>query len=65
MYHLQTLVDGAPHAFGADWAALVEFGPDGAPSGVLAAQRNLPIVRRNFPLIARGKQWRPRAPRAR
>lgn len=25
---LQTLVDGAPHAFGADWAALVEYGPD-------------------------------------
>lgn len=27
---LQTLVDGAPHAFGADWGALVEYGPDGA-----------------------------------
>ena len=26
---LQTLVDGAPHAFGADWGALVEYGPDG------------------------------------
>jgi hypothetical protein len=25
---LQTLVDGAPHAFGADWGALVEYGPD-------------------------------------
>ncbi|GAB3269250.1 ACT domain-containing protein [Kineosporia babensis] len=25
---LQTLVDGAPHCFGADWAALVEYGPD-------------------------------------
>jgi hypothetical protein len=27
---LQTLVDGAPHAFGADWGALVEYGPDSA-----------------------------------
>jgi len=27
---LQTLVDGAPHAFGADWGALVEYGPDAA-----------------------------------
>ncbi|GLY26681.1 ACT domain-containing protein [Kineosporia sp. NBRC 101731] len=25
---LQTLVDGAPHCFGADWAALVEYGTD-------------------------------------
>ena len=26
---LQTLVDGAPHALGGDWAALVEYAPDG------------------------------------
>ncbi len=33
---LQTLVDGAPHCFGAEWAALVEYGPDlGAVSSVL------------------------------
>ena len=33
---LHTLVDGAPAAVGADWAALLEFGPDGGQSGVLA-----------------------------
>jgi hypothetical protein len=33
---LQTLVDGAPHAFGADWSALIEYGPDAAMIGVLA-----------------------------
>jgi hypothetical protein len=33
---LQTLVDGAPHAFGADWGALVEYGPDAGVLGVLA-----------------------------
>jgi hypothetical protein len=33
---LQTLVDGAPGALGADWAALIEYGPDGAQSAVLA-----------------------------
>jgi hypothetical protein len=32
---LQTLVDGAPHALGADWAALVEYGPDAVVHGVL------------------------------
>lgn len=32
---LQTLVDGAPHAFGADWGALVEYGPDATVLGVL------------------------------
>jgi hypothetical protein len=26
---LRTLVDGAPHALGGDWAALLEYGPDG------------------------------------
>jgi ACT domain len=39
---LQTLVDGAPHAFGADWGALVEYGTDGAPSGVLAVSAACP-----------------------
>lgn len=33
---LQTLVDGAPHCFGAEWAALVEYGSDlAAVSSVL------------------------------
>jgi hypothetical protein len=39
---LQTLVDGAPHAFGADWGALAEYGADGAPSGVLAVSAACP-----------------------
>jgi hypothetical protein len=39
---LQTLVDGAPHAFGADWGALVEYGADLAPSGVLAVSAAAP-----------------------
>src|SRR4029453_17566843 len=26
---LQTLVDGAPHAIGADWCAILEYGADG------------------------------------
>jgi ACT domain len=39
---LQTLVDGAPHAFGADWAAVVEYSADGAPSGVLAISAACP-----------------------
>jgi hypothetical protein len=39
---LQTLVDGAPHAFGADWGALIEYGPDAAPSGVLALSPSSP-----------------------
>ncbi len=39
---LQTLVDGAPHAFGADWGALVEYGADGAPSHVLAVSAGCP-----------------------
>lgn len=33
---LRTLVDGAPGALGADWAAIVEYGPDGEPVAVLA-----------------------------
>lgn len=32
----QTLVDGSPGALGADWGALVEFGPAGAMTAVLA-----------------------------
>jgi hypothetical protein len=39
---LQTLVDGAPHAFGADWAALVEYGPDAVVLGVLAISVHSP-----------------------
>ena len=33
---LRTLVDGAPGALGADWSALIEYGPDGAQAAVLA-----------------------------
>jgi hypothetical protein len=32
----QTLVDGAPGALGADWGALVEYGPDGSVGAVVA-----------------------------
>jgi hypothetical protein len=39
---LQTLVDGAPHAFGADWGALIEYGPDAAVLGVLAVSMHGP-----------------------
>jgi ACT domain-containing protein len=39
---LQTLVDGAPHAFGADWAALIEYGPDATMLGVLVTSVNSP-----------------------
>jgi ACT domain-containing protein len=39
---LQTLVDGAPHAFGGDWCALVEYGGDGAMSGVVATSVGCP-----------------------
>lgn len=39
---LQTLVDGAPHALGADWCALVEYGPDAAVLGVVSASVNSP-----------------------
>ena len=41
---LQTLVDGAPGALGADWAALVEFDPDGAQSAVLAVSTRGPAT---------------------
>ena len=39
---LQTLVDGAPHAFGADWSALVEYGAGGEVSGVAAVSLGCP-----------------------
>jgi ACT domain len=39
---LQTLVDGAPHAFGADWGALIEFGPDAMMLGVLVLSATAP-----------------------
>ena len=39
---LQTLVDGAPGALGADWAALVEFEQDGSQSAVLAVSTRGP-----------------------
>jgi hypothetical protein len=39
---LQTLVDGAPHAFGADWAAIVEYGAAGEVSGVAAVSVGCP-----------------------
>jgi hypothetical protein len=39
---LQTLVDGAPHAFGADWGALIEYGPDAAVLGVLVLSAGCP-----------------------
>jgi hypothetical protein len=39
---LQTLVDGAPGALGADWAALIEFGPHGGQSAVLAVSTRGP-----------------------
>jgi len=41
---LQTLVDGAPGALGADWAALVEFDPDGAQQAVLAVSTRGPAA---------------------
>jgi hypothetical protein len=40
---LQTLVDGAPGALGSDWAALIEFGADGAQSDVLAVSTRAPV----------------------
>lgn len=39
---LQTLVDGAPHAFGGDWSALVEYGPDATVLAVLAISAQSP-----------------------
>ncbi len=38
----QTLVDGAPPAVGADWAALVEFEPDGGQRAVVALSLRAP-----------------------
>jgi hypothetical protein len=39
---LQTLVDGAPHAFGADWSALLEYGASGEVAGVTAVSLGSP-----------------------
>ena len=39
---LQTLVDGSPGALGADWAALLEYGADGAQAAVLAVSTRGP-----------------------
>jgi hypothetical protein len=39
---MRTLVDGAPSALGADWAALLEFGDDGAQSAVIARSVQAP-----------------------
>lgn len=50
---LQTLVDGAPGALGADWGAVIEFGPDDAPTGVRGISPKCPgedHVRVNAPL---------------
>jgi hypothetical protein len=35
-------VDGAPHAFGADWCALVEYAADGEPGGAFAVSLGCP-----------------------
>jgi hypothetical protein len=50
---LQTLVDGAPGALGADWGAVIEFGADDAPTGVRGISPKCPgeeHVRVNAPL---------------
>jgi len=39
---LETLVDGAPPALGADWAAILRFGEDGDPKEVLAISHRSP-----------------------
>lgn len=39
---LRTLVDGAPAALGADWAALLEFGPEGEQTAVIARSIRAP-----------------------
>jgi hypothetical protein len=39
---LRTLVDGAPGALGADWAAVLLFGPDGAQQEVLSTSERAP-----------------------
>jgi acetolactate synthase small subunit len=39
---LQTLVDGAPAALGADWAALIDYESDGGPCTVLAVSTRAP-----------------------
>lgn len=40
----QTLVDGAPGALGADWGALLEYGPDGAMQAVVALSPSSPAA---------------------
>jgi len=39
---LQTLVDGAPHAFGADWCAILEYGAGGEVEAVVAVGLGCP-----------------------
>ena len=39
---LQTMVDGAPHAFGADWAVVVEYDPGGMFGKVLMTSPSCP-----------------------
>lgn len=39
---VQTLVDGAPGALGADWAAIVGYGVDGDPAAVVAVSTKAP-----------------------
>lgn len=40
----QTLVDGAPGALGADWGALIEFGPDGSMQAVVVVSPSSPAA---------------------
>lgn len=39
---LQTLVDGAPGAVGADWGAAITYGPEGTATGVAAISASCP-----------------------
>jgi ACT domain len=39
---LKTLVDGAPAALGADWCAVLEWGPSGVPDAVIAVSAGCP-----------------------
>jgi hypothetical protein len=41
---VRTLVDGAPRALGADWAAVLAFDPAGAQDGVLAVSPTAPAA---------------------
>jgi hypothetical protein len=57
---LQTLVDGAPGAIGATWAAAVAYGAEGAPSGVVATGHTCPgpdAVPLNLPLRLAALAW--------